>query len=315
MIGMVTRRALQAIPLLLIVSMLVFGLLQLVPGGPLAAFLENPNVRPEDLERLKRALGLDRSVPEQYLAWLSGFVRGEWGFSYSDGRPVGVRLLERVPATLELLGAATVLALVLALGLGLLSSRSRLADRLIRTLVIAGTSVPVFWLGLVVQLLFAHALGILPSSGRQSPGDATLVDRLQHLVLPTLVLGTALAAGWTQYLRSAMRSTLSAPFLRAVSARGISNRAKLLRHALPVSLPPVIAAVMVDLAMLVSGAVVTETVFAWPGIGSLFTEALARRDYTVLMAFLMCGAVVVVLCNLVADMVVAWLDPRTRVQA
>lgn len=309
---LIVRRLMQSVPLLLLISGVVFALLQAVPGGPLAAYLESPNVRPEDIERLKRAMGLDRPLGVQYLAWLSAFVRGDWGYSYADGRPVFDRLLERVPATLELVGLSSLLALLVALPVGLLAAVRRGIDAVSAPIVTAGISLPVFWFGLVLQLLFAIRLGWLPSSGRQSFGTTDLADRIAHVLLPALVLAIVQGAAWSRYLRRAVRETMDLPFLRAARVRGLSEPRLLLRHALPNALAPFVTVVLLDAAMLASGAVVTESVFAWPGVGSLFTEALVKRDYPVLMAFLMCGAVAVMALNLIADLVVRALDPRTR---
>ena len=306
------RRALQVVPLLLIVSLLVFALIHAAPGGPLSLYLDNPNVRPQDIERLRRQMGLDQPLPAQYLAWLRAFVVGDWGYSYADGRPVTSRILERVPATLELVGISALVAVIVAMAVGLVSSMRRGVDRVLTIGAVAGFSLPVFWLGLVLQLVFANALGWLPSSGRSSFAGTGAFDRVAHLVLPVIVLALAHAAGWSRYLRSSMRQALREPFISGVRSRGVSERRIVLRHALRTALLPFVTVVLLDVSMMTSGAVVTESVFAWPGVGGLFTESLARRDYTVLMAFLMCGSVAVAVLNLVADIVVHALDPRTR---
>lgn len=312
---LVARRLLQAVPLLFLVSAIVFALLQAVPGGPLAAYLENPNVRPEDIARLRAAYGLDRPLLVQYGAWLAAFVRGDWGISFTDGRPVITRLLERLPATIELALASGAVALLLSVAVSLASVTRRGVDRVVSAVAIAGISLPVFWFGLLLQLLLAHQLGWFPSSGRTSFTGSGLADRLSHLVLPVLVLAFVQAAAWSRYLRRALREVLARPFIRAARTRGIAERDILLRHALPNALGPFVTVVLLDAAMLASGAVVTESVFAWPGVGSLFTEALSKRDYPVLMAFLMLGAVAVIVLNLAADVIVAALDPRQRQEA
>ena len=278
------RRLAQALPLLLIISLLVFGLIHAAPGGPLSLYLDNPNVRPEDIERLKRAMGLDKPLGTQYLSWLASFVRGDWGYSYADGRPVTERMLERVPATLQLVGISTVVAVIVSIVVGVGAAVRRGVDHAASIGAVAGLSVPVFWLGLVLQLLFSNTLGWLPSSGRASFVGGGLGDRLAHLVLPVTVLAVAHAAGWSRYLRGSVR----------------------------LALLPFATVVLLDASIMASGAVVTESVFAWPGIGSLFTEALAKRDYTVLMAFLMCASVAVVTLSFLADVAVHALDPRTR---
>jgi peptide/nickel transport system permease protein len=312
--GFAARRLAQAVPLLLIVSVLVFALIHAAPGGPLSLYLDNPNVRPEDIERLRRSMGLDRPLGVQYLAWLGAFVRGDWGYSYADGRPVLDRMLERLPATLQLVGISTVVAVLVSMVVGIAAAVRRGADRAASVIAIAGLSIPVFWFGLVLQLAFSNTLGWLPSSGRASFAGGGIGDRLAHLVLPVTVLAVAHAAGWSRYLRGSMRLALAQPFANAARARGVTEGRIVLRHALRHALLPFATVVLLDASIMASGAVVTESVFAWPGIGSLFTEALAKRDYTVLMAFLMCASVAVVTLSFLADVAVHALDPRTRDQ-
>src|SRR5262245_54982537 len=317
---MLQRRALQALPLLLLISLLVFLLIHAAPGGPLAIYLSNPNVRPEDIERLRRALGLDRPLWLQYWSWLAAFVQGDWGFSFSDGRPVLERVIERIPATLELVGTSIAAALLLTLPVGIYSAvrRGGWFDRATTTVAVAGISLPGFWFGLLLQIVFAISLGWLPSSGRTTPGwsggpnelAGTLIDHVQHLLLPATVLAVVQAAAWSRYLRGSMIETLAQPFVLAAKARGVPARLVIVRHALRSAIGPVLAVVMVDAALLASGAVVTESVFAWPGLGSLFTEALARRDYSVLVALLMLTSTAIVIFNVVADAIHALVDPR-----
>jgi peptide/nickel transport system permease protein len=306
------RRLAHAIPLLFIVSALVFLLIHAAPGGPLAIYLSNPNVRPEDIERLRHALGLDRPLWTQYWSWLAAFLKGDWGYSFSDGRPVASRILERVPATIELVSTSLAVALALTLPVGVWSAvrRGRWFDRLTTMTSMVGLSLPGFWFGLLLQMIFALALGWLPSSGRATPGADDVADHLQHLVMPTAVLALVLASSWSRYLRGSMVETIGQPFVVAAEARGLSAARVILRHALRNALGPLIAIVTVDAALLVSGAVVTESVFAWPGLGSLFTEALARRDYSVLMALLMLSSAAVILFNVAADAMHAAIDPR-----
>jgi peptide/nickel transport system permease protein len=303
---------LQSVPLLLLISLLVFLLIHAAPGGPLAIYLSNPNVRPQDIERLRRALGLDEPIWRQYLSWLTAFARGDWGYSFSDGRPVVERVLERLPATLELTLTSLVVALLLTFPVGVFAAvmRGRWFDRATTAIAFAGISLPVFWFALMLQIVFAIGLGWFPSSGRTTFGGGDLADRLQHLVLPAVVLASLLAAGWSRYLRSSMIEALAQPFVTAARARGVPARLVVLRHALRNALGPIVTIVLLDSALMVSGAVVTESVFAWPGLGSLFTEALARRDYTVLMALLMLTSTAVVALNLAADAAYALLDPR-----
>jgi peptide/nickel transport system permease protein len=307
------RRVAATVPLLLVISAAVFGLLHLVPGGPLAVYLSNPDVRPEDLERLRRALGLDQPIWRQYLQWLAGFLRGDWGFSYSDGRPVFDRVRERLPATIELVGAALALAAVFTVPLGLVAALARgWPARLASFASFVGLALPVFWFGLVLQLVFSLALGWLPSSGRTTPGIDGFGDRVTHLVLPATMLAAVHAAAWARYLRAAVTDTRRQTFVTASYARGAAESTVIAQHVLRPALLPVVTIVFLDAALMVAGTVVTESVFAWPGLGSLFTEALARRDYTVLMALLMLASAAVVVFNLIADLVYPLIDPRVR---
>ena len=314
MLTLAARRLAQALPLLLIISVLVFALLHAAPGGPLAIYLENPNVRPEDIERLRRSLGLDRPLPIQYLAWFKGFATGDWGYSFSDGRPVTLRMGERLPATLELIVASLAMAILAAIPAGVIAAARRRGwfDRSVTVLSLAGISLPAFWFGLLLQLLLSVSLGWLPSSGRTSILGGDLLDRVRHLILPATVLATVHAAVWSRYLRSSMLTQLAQRYILAAQGRGVPQRQVVFRHALRNALLPLATIVLLDTAVLVSGAVVTESVFAWPGLGGLFTEALARRDYSVLMAFLMVSSTAVIALNLVADLSYRFLDPRVR---
>ena len=202
MLRFVGRRLAQSIPLLVVISLLVFALIHAVPGGPLAMYLDNPNVRPEDIVRLRRSLGLDRPLSQQYVAWAWSFVRGDWGYSFIDGQPVLQRLVSRIPATLELVGISAVVALLIAVPVGVLSATRAGIDRVATLGAVAGISLPVFWFGLLLQLVFAHLLGWVPSSGRTSFGGAGFADRLAHLALPVTVLAAVHAATWSRYLRS-----------------------------------------------------------------------------------------------------------------
>ncbi len=316
MLRFIARRSLQAVPLLFLISVLVFALIHAAPGGPLDMYLANPNVRPEDIERLRAALGLDRPLVEQYFSWAKGFLVGEWGYSFTDGRPVLERLMERLPATLELIVGAIVVAAVVALPLGVFGAlrRGGWVDHTTTVVAFAGISLPVFWVGLLLQLIFAVGLGWLPSSGRTSFGDGGMLDRLSHIIMPAIVLAALHAAAWSRFLRSSMGNAIRQRFVLAARARGVPERRVVWKHALRNALLPFVTVITMDAAIMVTGAVITESVFAWPGLGSLFTEALARRDYTVLMAFLMMTSGAVVFLNLTADVLYHALDPRVRVR-
>lgn len=309
-------RVLQSLLLLVLVSAIVFLLIHAVPGGPLAMYLENPNVRPEDIERLRASLGLDRPLLEQYLSWLGAFVRGDWGFSYTDGRPVAVRLVERIPATLELIGVSLIVAIVASVPIAVWTAvrHGGWLDRTMNAMTLAAISLPAFWFALVLQLFFAVWLGWLPSSGRSSVVDRSFGDRVGHVLLPATVLAALHGAAWVRYLRSSMGDALRQRFVLVARAKGVSERLVRYKHALRTALLPFVTVVMLDAAIIVSGAVVTESVFAWPGLGGLFYEALVRRDYTVLMAFLMLASAAVIALSALADGLYRALDPRVRVR-
>jgi peptide/nickel transport system permease protein len=225
---------------------------------------------------------------------------------------VAQRIVERVPASLELMGASLVVALIAALPAGVLAAvrRGSFFDRATTAISLGGISLPVFWFGLVLQLVFAAALGWLPSSGRSSLLGGGVVDRLRHLVLPAIVLAAVHAAAWSRFVRASMIDVLRQRFVQAARGRGVAERGVVMRHALRNALIPFVTVALLDAAIMVSGAVVTESVFAWPGLGGLFNEALGRRDYAVLMAFLMLSSVAVVTLNFLADLTYRWLDPR-----
>ncbi|NNM34199.1 MAG: ABC transporter permease [Gemmatimonadetes bacterium] len=297
------------------ISIIVFAVIQAAPGGPETMLFQSGRIVDEAaVEAYRNRLGLDQPVPVQYVRWLGAAVTGDLGMSFARNRPVKDVILEHLPATLELMGAAFVLAAVLALGLGVVSAVRQYSwiDHLGTGLSFAGIAMPVFWFGLILQLVFAVQLGWLPASGRQTTGVNTLPDHLAHLILPGVVLSMRYVAGWSRYLRSSMLGALRSDFVRTARAKGLSERRVVWVHALRNAMVPVVSVIALETAGLFSGAIITETVFAWPGIGRLFVLAMTQRDYPVLMGILLLGAVMVILFNLLADLVYGWLDPRIR---
>ena len=305
------RRTAQAVPLLLGISLLLFLLLHLAPGGPDAVYAQNPRFTAEDRARVRRIYGLDRPLPVQYARWLGRTLRGDLGHSYVEGRPVTAMIGERLRATFTLMGAALGLSLVLATAVGLwtgLHPRTP-SDYALTTGTFFGFSMPVFWFGLLLQLTFAVRLGWLPSSGRGAPDAAPLI-MLRHLVLPATVLSLLYTASWSRYLRSSLIDQLGEDYLRTARAKGLGRTATVLRHGVRNALIPVVTMVALQAPSLFTGAIITETIFAWPGVGRLFFTAVGRQDYTVLMGILTIASTFVVFSNLLADVCVAWLDPR-----
>ena len=265
-----TRRILSSIPLLLGVSIILYAVLHLAPGGPTDVYADNPSVSPEALKNLERELGLDQPVPIQYLRWLQALLKGEWGYSIRSGRPVTADISERVGPTLALGGTAFALALLVALPLGILSALRRYSavDYTFTFLSFLGISMPIFWLALMLQALFAINLRLLPSAGLETIGDGSFVDRLRHLILPASILAVANIASWGRFVRSSMLDVLGLDYIRTARAKGLSERVVTYRHALRNALVPVVTVIALDFAAILSGAVITETIFAWPGMGA-----------------------------------------------
>jgi peptide/nickel transport system permease protein len=309
----ISRRLLQMIPLMIGISIIMFALIQAVPGGPEAMFLESGRfIDPTIIESYRHRLGLDQPLYIQYFKWLAAAVTGDFGLSFSTSRPVSEMILERLPATLELMLMAFVFAAIIAIPLGIFSAvrQYSLLDYLTTTLSFLGIAMPVFWFGLMLQLLFSVKLGWFPTSGRITVGDASLVDQVRHLVLPGIVLSLLYIAGWSRYMRASLLSVLRKDFMLTARAKGATERYVIWVHGVKNALIPVVSIMALDLAGLFSGAVITETVFAWPGIGRLFIQSVYSRDYPLVMGILMMGSFMVVFFNLVADVVYAWLDPR-----
>ena len=314
MLRFLAHRLVQSAVLLLGVSIIGFALMHLAPGGPLALYTINPTVTAQDIERVKAQLGLDQPIALQYLKWAEGMFTGNWGYSFFGGQQVRGVVLDRLPATLELMGASLSLALVIGVTIGIVSAvrHNSIVDYASAVAAMIALSLPTFWLGLLAIYLFAQTLQWLPAGGAASTSGGDLGDRLRHLILPVAVLSFVLVAQWSRYTRSAMLDILHQDYVRTAQAKGLKRSRILLNHALRACLAPLITLAGLQLPLLVGGALVTETVFSWPGMGLLFVNALGMRDYPVLMAILMVSAFVVVLGNLLADIAVALVDPRIK---
>ena len=309
------RRVLQMIPMTFGITIILFAIIQAAPGGPEGSLLETGRfIDPEVIESYRRRLGVDQPLHIQYVRWLAAAVTGDLGISFSTTRPVSEMIMERLPATLELMGASFLFAAVIALVLGTVSAVKQYSavDHLGTGLSFLGIAMPVFWFALILQLVFSVRLGWLPVSGTHTVGDTSLGDHLKHLILPGLVLSLRYIAGWSRYLRSSLLGVLRTDYVRTARAMGIPERAVVGVHALRNALIPVVSVMALNLAALFSGAVITETVFAWPGIGRMFVQAMFARDYPLLMGILLLGSVMVIVFNLVADLLYGALDPRIR---
>lgn len=311
----VVRRLVQMVPLLLGITLVLFAVIQAAPGGPEGALLEAGRfIDPEVIESYRRRLGVDQPVPVQYVRWLSAAVRGDLGISFSTTRPVAAMILERLPATLELMATSFALAALAAFALGIFSAVRPYSvfDHIATGLSFAGIAMPVFWFALILQLVFAVRLGWLPVAGTETVGATSFGDHLLHLIMPASVLSVRYVAGWSRYLRASLLGVLRSDFVRAARARGLPERIVVGKHALRNAVIPVVSIMALNLADLFSGAIITETIFAWPGIGRLFVQAMFARDYPLLMGILLLGSVMVLVFNLIADVLHAVLDPRIR---
>lgn len=300
------RRLLLTIPVLLGVATLVFSLIHFIPGDPAQAML-GEGAAPEDVAQLRERLGLDRPLLVQYGSFLKGLTRGDLGVSLRNDQPVTQQILERMPATAELALASMAVAVVIALPLGIIAAvwRGTAIDHSAMTLSLVGISVPNFWLGPLLAIVFAVELGWLPVGGRGT---------LAHLVLPAATLGAALAAILARMTRASLLEELREPYVLAARAKGVSRSRAVLHHAFRNSLIPIVTILGLQFGVVLTGAVITETIFAWPGIGRLLIQSISFRDYPTVQGCVLLIAVTYVGVNLITDLTYGFLDPRIRVE-
>ena len=314
----IIRRLLQALLLLALLSVGMFALIHLLPGGP-EQVIFNPRLDAAGRAALRARFGLDQPPYIQYFKWLGNALIGNFGFSFADNQPVSNVLVERFPATLELFSTSLALALIIAIVLGVLSAvrQGSVTDYTLTTLSYFGISMPIFLFGLFSQDIFGVYLHWLPTSGTATLGytfDAfnAFLDHLQHLILPMIVLSITFIAGWSRYMRSSMIEVVKQDYMRTARAKGVAPVPLLVRHALRNAIIPLVTVVALDFGQVAGGAAITEGIFAWHGMGLLFIDSLDTRDYPVLLAILMIGGVFVVVFNLLADILYAVIDPRIR---
>jgi peptide/nickel transport system permease protein len=316
------RRTLQAIPLLLAASLLIFMLVRLAPGGPLAAAERNPNVTPEQLALLRHKYGLDQPLSVQYLKWMGQLFQGNLGESIKMHRPVSELIVERLPNTLLLVGVSFFVTIIVAIPIGVYSAIKQytLSDYIITTLTFVGQSIPIYWFGLVLILVFYVWLRnpftggpIFPGGGMYTIGEVpTLTNRLWHMVMPVTMLSMAWIAWYSRFLRASMLEVIYSDYVRTARAKGLSEHVVRYRHALKNAAIPLVTLMALDLPALFGGALFTEMVFSWPGMGRLFWDAARARDYPILLAVVLINSTLIVVFNLLADVGYAFLDPRIR---
>lgn len=304
----------QSLVLLLIVSFIGFAVLTLAPGGPLSQFALSPGMTQEQVDRIAEQMGLNRPLVVQYLEWLSRLMVGNWGTSYRDGQPVLSVIARHLPATLLLMGTATILAITLGSVIGIFSAirRGSVFDYTMTVFSMVALSIPTFWFGLIAIYVFSLNLGWLPAGNMYSVGDRSALDYLRHLILPASVLALVDIAVWSRYMRAATLNVVSQDFVRTARAKGLTRRRVLFKHIVGNALVPMVTLAGLQLPVVLGGALVTETVFTWPGMGRLFLDSLGYSDYPVVMGLLMTSALLVLIGNLAADLTIALIDPRIR---
>lgn len=332
------RRLVQAIPLLILITIIVFVLIDLTPGGPMAAFEENPNLTPEDLARLEEQLGLNQPIYVKYFQWASKIITGDWGFSQVTRRPVLDEIAERLPNTIQLMAISFALTLIIGLPIGILSAVRQYSvfDHIATSLAFIGQAIPIFWFGLVLIIVFHVWLNypvdpegnfaitnlwncsscrpLFPGGGMNTYGleNPPLTNRIYHLILPVSMLAVAGLGTYARYMRASMLEVINQDFIRTARSKGLIERLVLLRHALKNAAIPVVTIAALELPTLFGGALFTETIFSWPGIGRLFYGSAQRVDYPLLMGIILINAFLIIFFNLIADIVYAYLDPRIR---
>ena len=306
MIHFLSRRLLLTIPVLFGVATLVFSLIHLVPGDPVQSMLGD-SASPSDMANLRARLGLDRPLYVQYGSFLAGLAKGDLGVSLRTDQPVAAAIAERLPATFELASAAMILAVLVAIPLGILAAvrAGTRVDHLATTLSLVGISMPNFWLGPLLAIVFAVTLGWLPVAGRGT---------LAHLVLPAITLGAPLAAVLTRMTRASVIEELRELYVIAARARGVSKARAVLKHAFRNSLIPIVTVLGLQIGAVLTGAVITETIFAWPGVGRLLIQSISFRDYPMVQGCILLIAITYVSMNLLTDVVYGLLDPRIRIE-
>ena len=319
------RRLVQAIPILIGVSVIVFLIVYAAPGDPTDRF-RTPRVPPEQIEALIRSYGLDRSLPEQYLAWVTTFFQvwnpAAWGYSFQDGQPVLAKVMQRLPPTILLMGVSLLITVLLAIPIGIIAAVRQYSwtDKIITTTATFGYAIPSFILGTYVLYLggvllsqwTGGAIG-LPLFGMESLGRrGDPVDIAWHMVMPVTALVILGTAAWSRYMRSSMLDVLHQDYVRTARAKGLPRRKVLYKHALRNALIPIVTLLGLSIPTLIAGAAITETIFTWPGVGSMYIESVGNKDYPTIMAVAMLTGTFVILGNLLADVLYGLVDPRIK---
>jgi len=312
----IQRRLLISLPILVMVTVLIFALLQLTPGDPLSAFLPPDSVLPEEQkEALRERLGLNRTVPVQYFFWLKESVQGNFGYRLQTSEPITEAIGGRIGATLLLMGTSMVIGIMIGVTLGVISAVKQYSflDNVLTVFAFLGVSFPVYLAGLLALYLFALRIPWFPAGGLSTPGEPfSLTDRLHHLILPATIISINYIASTMRYTRSAMLEVMTTDYVRTARSKGLRENAVILRHGLRNALLPVVTIIGAYVPNLIGGAVFIESIFSWPGLGRLYLDGINSRDYNLIMAMTLILAIVIMIANLITDIVYGLIDPRIR---
>jgi peptide/nickel transport system permease protein len=308
------NRAWQSVLLLVLVSIISFTLLKLAPGSPLAQFAFSPGMTQVEMQKIAAQMGLDKPALQQYFEWAGHILKGDWGASYRDGRPVLTVIFDHLGPTMLLMGCSMLLSIASGITIGVVSAARRNSsfDYIMTTVAMVALSIPTFWFGLIAIYIFSVKLGWLPSGNMSTIGDGDGFDLAEHLVLPVVVLAMVDIASWSRYMRASTLEAINQEYVKTARAKGVGRRAVLWRHVFRNALLPMIPLAGLQLPTLFGGALVTETVFTWPGMGRLFLDSLNYNDYPVVLGLVMFSAIFVLVGSLLADVAVSVADPRIR---
>lgn len=307
------KRTLQAIPMLIFISILSFLLIKMAPGDPVRSYV-TPNMSAEDVERVRINLGLDKPVPMQYVAWLKNVLKGDFGYSLINYRPVSHQIKERIPATLLLMGTSLITAIIFGIIFGLIAAynKNKWIDNIISIISYIGISIPSFWFAMILIVIFSQKLRLLPSVGMHTIGINSTLDVIKHTIMPATVLSFQNFAVITRYIRSKAITEMKEDYVRTAIGKGVSSRKVFGTHILKNTLLPIITIIGMSLPNLIAGAFITETIFGWPGMGRLGINAIFSFDYPLIMAITMISALMLILGNLIADILYGVVDPRIK---
>lgn len=314
----VVKRFVQMLVTLLLVTFFSFSIIYFAPGDPLYMYMTPTSgsfkMSEEQLDSLREEMGLKGNVAEQYIRWGKRMLQGDWGISLSNYRPVKTQVLERLPNTIGIMGAALVLAIILSIPMGLLAGyyKNKWIDNIVNCVSYFGISIPVFWLGMLLIIIFSLKLGILPSSGMHTLGETGMIDLFRHAVLPVIVLSVNNLAAFSRYIRSNTIHQLEEEYILTAMSKGASKKRILFCHVMKNCLLPVVTMVGMNFGTLITGSFVVETVFGWPGLGTLCMEGINNRDYPIIMAITMLSCIVLLIGNFLADVLYGIIDPRIK---